>query len=91
MIEVEFNDSQIARAFRMLEMPLVDAAPAMGEIGKTLLHSTQDHFQAGMTPEGPFAPRAPVTPARYRKPKQKHGATPVMAGWQHEPDDPHVR
>lgn len=81
VLKVEINDAAIARAFKTLEMSIVNTGSVMAEIGENMLRSTQDRFRAGVTPEGtPFAPRSPVTLGRYKETRTKHRKTPLWRG-----------
>lgn len=66
MIEIEFTNDEITPALERLAAGLDDMTPVMQGIGELWLASTQDRMQRGETPEGrAFAPRSPVTLARY--------------------------
>lgn len=81
MIEVEFNDAVIRRAFQGIERALTDTSGLMNDLGDSLLASTTKRFKAGVTPEGTaFAPRSPVTLGRYDKAGERYGKKPL---WRH--------
>ncbi len=66
MIEIEFNDDTLTPALTRVAAALGDMTPVMQDIGELWLASTQDRVLRGETPEGQqFAPRSPVTLARY--------------------------
>lgn len=77
-MRVEINDAQIRQAFAALEHALTDMSLAMDEIGQTLVYSTKQRMQRGESPDGtPFAPRSPVTLARYEAEDKKPGPHPL--------------
>lgn len=90
MIEVEFNDAVIRRAFQGIERALTGTSGLMNDLGDSLLASTTQRFKAGVTPAGTaFAPRSPVTLGRYDKAGERYGKKPL---WRHGDlrQDPHA-
>lgn len=78
MIEVEINEQRISAAFARIESALTDLSPVMQDIGEYMVMSTQDRMSKGLTPDGtPFAPRSPVTLARYAARGEKYGPHPL--------------
>lgn len=78
MIELEINDAQISRAFASLQAALADMSGPMDEIGQTMVLSTKTRMSKGISPDGsPFAPRSPVTLARYARENKKYGPHPL--------------
>jgi phage virion morphogenesis protein len=74
MYSIEISDAAVTAALDRLAGALADMTPAMEEIGEALTASTQDRMQAGLQPDGaPFAPRSPVTLARYEKAGIRYG------------------
>ncbi len=68
MYSIEINDAEVSRLFARLAHRLTDMTEVMDEIGMSWVHSTKVRVEAGLTPEGSsFAPRSPVTLARYLK------------------------
>lgn len=78
MYRVEFNDDEVSRALAALADALSDMSLPMDEIGQMLVLTTKDRMTAGISPDGsPFAPRSPVTIARYEKSGEKYGPQPL--------------
>lgn len=68
MFTVEFNDTEVDRAFARLSASLADTEPLMQDLGDMLVQSTQDRMGRGEQPDGqPFAPRSQTTLDRYAK------------------------
>ena len=68
MFKVEIKDSEANAALAGLQTHLSDLSPVMKEIGESLLFSTEKRFDHTEAPDGTqWAPRSPVTLARYAK------------------------
>lgn len=66
MIELKFNDDTLTPALTRVAAALGDMTPVMQDLGELWLANTQDRMARGETPDGQqFAPRSPVTLARY--------------------------
>lgn len=66
MITLEFNDDALDPALARLQAALADPTEVMRDLAELWLASTQDRMAQGIDAEGqPFAPRSPVTIARY--------------------------
>jgi phage virion morphogenesis protein len=74
MIEIRLDDAAVQAALQQLAARLTDMTPAMQEIGEVLMTSTKDRVLAGQQPDGgAFAPRSPVTLARYERLGLRYG------------------
>ena len=68
MFKVEIKDAEANAALAGLQTHLSDLSPVMKEIGESLLFSTEKRFDHTEAPDGTqWAPRSPVTLARYAK------------------------
>lgn len=66
MITIEFNDDALDPALARLQAALADPTEVMRDLAELWLVSTQDRMARGVDAEDqPFAPRSPVTIARY--------------------------
>ncbi len=78
MPKLEYNDAQVRAALDSLQAALTDMSRPMDEIGQTMVDSTQQRMRQGISPDGtPFAPRSPVTLARYAAEGKKYGPHPL--------------
>lgn len=78
MYRIEFNDAEVTRALTALADALSDLSLPMDRIGDHLLMTTQDRMTAGISPDGtPFAPRSPLTIARYEASGEDYGPQPL--------------
>lgn len=78
MYRIEINDAEVSRALEALAAALADLTLPMDEIGQTLVLTTKDRMVAGISPDGtPFAPRSPLTLARYDAQGERYGPQPL--------------
>ena len=78
MITFELNTTAITAALAGLAATLSDMSPVMNEIGAHLRDTTEDRFKTGTGPDGSaWAPRSPVTLARYEREGKKPGPHPL--------------
>ena len=68
MICTEIDEAEALRQLDRLTAALSDLTPAMQDVGEFLLASTEERYDAGVSPDGtPFAPKSPATIERYRR------------------------
>lgn len=74
MIEVEYNDAQVAAALAELFETISSPIEAMQDIGEFMVNSTKERFKLGTSPEGTaWAPNSPVTLARKKETRPLFG------------------
>ncbi len=74
MIKTEINVEWAEAALVALSRSLTDMTPVMEKIGEALVDRNQQGMLAGESPDGSFyAPRSPVTIARYQRLKMSYG------------------
>lgn len=78
MYRVTVTTDELSAALARVQAALTDTRPLMQDIGEFMQRSTQANFAAGTDPQGqPWAPRSPVTLARYEKSKDRPGPRPL--------------
>lgn len=74
MITLEINVEPAEAMFAALNAALTDMTPVMDTLGEMMVASNQRGMDAGESPEGNlYAPRSPVTLARYQKQGKSFG------------------
>jgi phage virion morphogenesis protein len=79
MYRVTVTTDELSAALARVQAALTDTSPLMQDIGEFMQRSTKANFDAGTDPDGnAWAPRSPVTLARYEKNKDKPGPRPLI-------------
>jgi phage virion morphogenesis protein len=77
-LTIEVNDRPVLAALERLFARMEDPAPALRDIGETLLNSHRRRFEEGIAPDG--TPWVPLSPAYQRRKKKNQDKILVLDG-----------